>query len=247
MVGPLPAKVDAVMRAATDHPDPSGTDETLPDDDGDVPSGLSWPRALVLGAALAFLGFAVAIFLGRDQSPGPDSVDVGFTQDMISHHEQALEMAQFELVNGTDPTVLSFAREILIFQSKEIGSMERLLADWNTTRGDPARNAMTWMGMTTPVDQMSGMATKDELGALRSAKGTAADALFLELMARHHRGGMHMSAYAADNATTGEARDFAAIVGRNQAIEVNEYGQTAERLGLPVQIDRVEVPAAPGR
>ena len=224
--------------------DDEGDDDGDPDD---VPSGLSWPRVLVLGAALAFLGFAVATFVGRDRSPGPDSVDVGFAQDMISHHEQALEMAQVELVNGTDPTVLSFAREILIFQSKEIGSMERLLDDWGSARGDPARTAMSWMGMATSVEQMPGMATKDEMAQLRSAKGADADALFLELMARHHVGGIHMADYAAENASTSEARDFAAIVGRNQAVEVNEYAQTAERLGLPVQIQRVEVPPVPGR
>ncbi|HMG43425.1 MAG TPA: DUF305 domain-containing protein [Acidimicrobiales bacterium] len=214
-------------------------------DDG-PPVGLSWPRVVVLGAALAFLGFAFALFMGRDRPPGPDSVDVGFMQDMISHHEQAVDMAQTELVDGSDPTVLAFAREILMFQSKEIGSMERLLADWDSGRGDPERQAMTWMGMSTPVDQMPGMATEEELDSLRAAQGTNADALFLELMARHHVGGMHMSEYATDNAGTDAARDFAAVVGRNQAIEVNEYAQTAERLGLPVDIERVDVPAASG-
>ena len=239
-------EADDTGRADVDGPG-DGVGEGGGDGDGYVPSGLSWPRALVLGAALAFLGFAVATFVGRDRSPGPGSVDVGFAQDMISHHDQALEMAQVELVNGTDPTVLSFAREILIFQGKEIGSMERLLGNWGSTRGDPARTAMTWMGMATPVEQMPGMATKDELARLRSAKGAAADALFLELMARHHVGGIHMAEYAAENAGTADAGDFAAIVGRNQAVEVNEYAQTAERLGLPVQIDRVEVPPATGR
>ena len=216
------------------------------DVDEGPPSGLSWPKVVVLGAALAFLGFAFALFLGRDRPPASDSVDVGFMQDMISHHEQAVEMAQTELVNGSDPTVRAFAREILMFQSKEIGSMERLLADWDSGRGDPERQAMTWMGMPSAVDRMPGMATGEELDRLRAAQGTAADALFLDLMARHHLGGIHMSEYAADNAGTSDARDFAAIVGRNQAIEVNEYGLTAERLGLPVEIERVDVPPAPG-
>ena len=216
------------------------------DVDEGPPSGLSWPKVVVLGAALAFLGFAFALFLGRDRPPASDSVDVGFMQDMISHHEQAVEMAQTELVNGSDPTVRAFAREILMFQSKEIGSMERLLADWDSGRGDPERQAMTWMGMPSAVDRMPGMATGEELDRLRAAQGTAADALFLDLMAHHHLGGIHMSEYAADNAGTSDARDFAAIVGRNQAIEVNEYALTAERLGLPVEIGRVDVPPAPG-
>lgn len=227
------------MVAATEKP------EDVDVDDGE-PGGLSWPKVVVLGAALAFLGFALALFLNRDTHPGDDSVDVGFLRDMASHHEQALEMAQLELVNGADPAALAFAREILIFQSKEIGSMERLLATWDTGRGDPERQAMAWMGMASPVASMPGMATEEELDALRDARGTEADALFFELMARHHVGGIHMAEYAADNAGTADVRNFAAIVGRNQAIEVNEFAQTVERLGLPVEIERVEVPLAPG-
>lgn len=217
------------------------------DVDDAPPGGLTWSRVAVLGAALAFLGFAVAMFVFRDTPPADDSVDVGFLQDMISHHEQALELAQLELTNGSDPAALSFAREVLIFQSKEIGSMERLLATWDATRGEPGReDAMAWMGMTTPVEQMPGMATEEELDEMRDAQGTEADALFFELMADHHVGGIHMAEYAADNAKTSEVRDLAAVIGRNQAIEVNEFAQTAERLGLPVTIERVEVPPAPG-
>jgi len=260
------------MVAATEKPETTGddevpaTDDTRPVGDGDggdggglapddadevdvddwEPGGLSWPKVVVLGVALAFLGFALALFLNRDQHPGESSVDVGFLRDMASHHEQALEMAQLELVNGSDPGALAFAREILIFQSKEIGSMERLLATWDTGRGDPDRQAMAWMGMASPVEAMPGMATEEEMDALRDARGTEADALFFELMARHHVGGIHMAKYAAANADNSDVRNFAAVVGRNQAIEVNEFAQTVERLGLPVEIERVEVPLAPG-
>ena len=47
--------------------------------DGDEqPGGLTWGRVAVLGVALAFLGFAVGMFVTRDRPPGADSVDVGF-------------------------------------------------------------------------------------------------------------------------------------------------------------------------
>ena len=244
--GPEPVEPSEPDTAA----DTADADDADPDDDGiddyEPPAGLSWPKALVLGAALAFLGFALALFLNRDDHPGPDSVDVGFLQDMASHHEQALVLAQLELTNGSDPAAQAFAREVLIFQSKEIGSMERLLATWDTGRGDPERQAMDWMGMATPVASMPGMATEEELDAMRAARGTEADALFFELMARHHVGGIHMGEYAAANAGTEDVRNLAAVLARNQAIEVNEFAQTVERLGLPVEIERVEVPLGPG-
>lgn len=230
--------------ASTDDDAPATPDD---DDDGDPPPplGLSWGRALVLAAAVGFLGFAVATFLNRDTSPGADSVDVGFMQDMVSHHEQALELAQIELVNGSDPTVLSFAREVLIFQSMEIGAMKQVLNEWDAGPGSPSRDAMDWMGMATTVDKMPGMATEEQIDALKAATGSEADALFLDLMAEHHVGGIHMAEYAVENAGTSRARSFAATVAHNQAVEVNEYAALAERLGLPVDIPTVEVPPAP--
>jgi uncharacterized protein (DUF305 family) len=252
-VSPASTDADAAADANTDLADEvsdvggNGHDDAGDDDwEGEpTPSGLSWGQALVFAAATAFLGFAVAFFLHRDQSPGADSVDVGFVQDMISHHEQALALSQYELANGSDPTVKSFAREVLIAQSMEIGSMDRLLDQWHTGRGSPSREAMAWMDMATPVDQMPGMATDDQVRALREATGAEADALFLELMAAHHVGGIHMAEYAAEHASTGKARLLAAGMAYNQAIEVNEYASTAERLGLPVEIETVDVPPAP--
>ena len=123
------------------------------DDEGFV-SGLSWPRVAVLGAALLFFGFAVATFVGRDRPPAADSVDVGFYQDMISHHDQALRMASLELTNGSDPVVRGFAQEVITFQSYELGVMERTLAEWDQSRADRSDTAMAWMGMPTPVERM---------------------------------------------------------------------------------------------
>jgi uncharacterized protein (DUF305 family) len=237
---PLDTDLDDTPPDGPDEPDEGGGDEGP----GDAPAGLPWPKVLVLGVALAFLGFAVATFVHRDRSPGEGSVDVGFLQDMITHHEQAVEMAQSELANGSDPTVQSFAREILMFQAMEIGSMDRLLSDWGQGRGDPERTAMQWMDMSVPVARMPGMATKDQLAALQEAKGRAADTMFLELMARHHAGGIHMARYAAEHAGESTVRELAASMASNQAAEVNEFAQTAEQLKLPIHIQRVEVPSS---
>jgi uncharacterized protein (DUF305 family) len=232
------------------HPDDNDADaegDVEPPEPPEPSPGLTWPQAIALGAALMFLGFAIAVFFGRDKPPGEGSVDVGFLQDMGSHHDQALDMALIELANGSDPTVRSFASEVLLFQSRQLGTMERILAEWGFSRDDRPDEAMTWMeGMDpVPVEQMPGMPTDEQVEELRDAQGRDADVLFLELMAEHHRGGLHMAEQAADRAGEDDVRDLAARVGRTQALEINEYSLTAERLGLPVEIQRTPVPDAP--
>jgi uncharacterized protein (DUF305 family) len=245
---PAPAGVDPDAEGeAEDGPSPAGTDGTAGTEDGRATSsaGLSWPRVAVLAVAVAFLGFAAGLFVSRDRPPGEDSVDVGFYQDMISHHEQGLEMATLALVNAEDATVRSFADEVHVFQSYEIGVMDITLHEWGYSRADRSETAMAWMGMPHPVAEMPGMATQAQLDELSEARGADADALFLELMADHHLGGLHMADYAAANASDHDVRALAERIAYNQAVEINEYAQTAERLGLPVEIERVPVPSEP--
>jgi uncharacterized protein (DUF305 family) len=197
--------------------------------------GLTWLQAAVLGLVLAFLGGAIGYLVASRQGvPDADSLDVGFYQDMISHHEQALQMAAVQLASGSDPTVKSFAREILQFQSYEIGLMRQQLADWGVDPRERPDTAMGWMGEAVPVDEMPGLATEEQMDALRASEGSETDALFLELMAAHHLGGVAMADHAANHAGQDDVRELAATMARNQAIEVNEFRELAERLGLDV-------------
>jgi uncharacterized protein (DUF305 family) len=231
-----------------ESPDDAGAadenDETVASQGPPPPAGLSWPRVVVLGMALAFLGFALGVFVTQDRAPGSGSVDVGFYQDMITHHDQALQMASLALDRVEDPTVSGYAQEVLAFQEYEIGVMERTLHEWGYTRADRSEEAMAWMGMPVPVEQMDGLISEEQMTALRQARGPEAEALFLDLMAEHHAGGIHMASYAAEEASDHDVRELASRMARNQSVEINEYAQTAERLDLPVEIPRVPVPDA---
>lgn len=205
-------------------------------DEGDWSSGLSWAKVVSLIAAFTLLGGAIGYFVStKEQVQGGSAVDVGFYRDMITHHDQAVEMALLEIANGEDPLVIGFAREIVIFQRYEIGRMTEALLRWGVT-GDRPETAMGWMGMPVPVSGMPGLANDTQLEALRAAQGPDADALFLDLMAEHHRGGVHMATYAMENGSDPVVVDLAAYMRRNQSIEINEYRQTAERLGYDIDI-----------
>jgi uncharacterized protein (DUF305 family) len=213
-------------------------------DQGTTPAGLSWARVAVLGAALAFLGFAAGFVVTRERAPSTGSADVGFLQDMLTHHDQALGVATLTVAYGEDPIVRSYAREVLTFQSYEIGVMTQMLDEWGYTRDDRSDEAMAWMDMPVPVELMPGLLTDEQLDEIGEARGGELDRLFLERMAEHHRGGLHMAQEGAERARDDGVAELAARIGRNQAGEINQYRLTAESLDLDVDIEPASVPPA---
>ena len=200
--------------------------------------------------AMLYVAGTIGFVIGaRDgDRPAGDSVDVRFLQDMISHHEQAIELSNIELVAGVDAGIKGFAREILTFQAYEIGLMEGKLAEWGRSPEDRSDTAMAWMDHPVPVDQMPGMASEDELRLLGQAEGAAVDALFVPLMQDHHRGGIHMADHAAEAASDPTVRAWAARMVRNQRVEIGELDAARQRAGLDPTPDGyvpADIPAAP--
>jgi uncharacterized protein (DUF305 family) len=50
--------------------------------------------------------------------------DITFAEQMIPHHEQAIEMSEIALLNTTNPELLQLAQEIKDAQSPEIEIMK---------------------------------------------------------------------------------------------------------------------------
>jgi uncharacterized protein (DUF305 family) len=133
--------------------------------------------------------------------------------------------------NGDDPLLLQVAREIATYQSSEIGMMNDHLAGWGRG-GVSSETAMDWMGSPIPRDEMPGLATRAQMDALASARGTELDALFTELMINHHGGGVHMAATAARTAELASTRRWGAAMDDGQRGEISELNRWRARHGL---------------
>jgi uncharacterized protein (DUF305 family) len=189
-------------------------------------------------------GLAVATGLGGGRSPGETSVDAGFARDMSTHHSQAAEMAQVVRDNGSDPAIRLLAFDIETQQLGQIGQLRGWLQTWGLTPQSDVP-PMAWMsgGHATAGghalaagDPMPGMATTAELAKLRSLSGKALDVYFLQLMIRHHRGGLEMAQYGAAHAAEPYVRDLASkIVIAQQAEVVTMEQQLRARGGTPLQ------------
>ena len=125
------------------------------------------------------------------------AADTRFMQDMIPHHQQALDMTVLVADRTARSEMMELARRIESSQSDEIDFMEK----WLTDRGEalPGRD---WRAHVQPPSDhhahhhhhhtMQGMATIEQMEALAQARGHEFDTLFLELMIAHHDGALIM-------------------------------------------------------
>lgn len=156
-------------------------------------------RGLALIAALALLvGLALGLGVSRLAAPGSpadDSAEAGFARDMTAHHAQAVAMGMIAAKKAQSVEVRSMGEDIAMTQQGQIGIMSQWLRDWGLNLNSDAR-PMAWMPdgdrVLTDGNLMPGMATTAEMQALDKATGTEVDRLFLEMMIRHHLGGVHM-------------------------------------------------------
>ncbi|WP_305094600.1 DUF305 domain-containing protein [Prescottella sp. R16] len=211
---------------------------------------------LAIGVAL---GFLVRLPLGGPTMPVPsaDSVDVGFAQDMTVHHNQAVDMATIALTKSDDQAVKNLAYDILTSQQNQVGQMQGWLALWDKAPM-PTDGYMAWMTETdghgghgghgasmspdaTPASgggAMPGMASPREMAALGQATGQELDVMFLQLMLRHHQGGLPMMEYGAQYADVATVRNLAGKMVETQQGESDLMtGMLAERGAAPLPMN----------
>jgi uncharacterized protein (DUF305 family) len=202
-------------------------------------SALVWTVGLVLVAGLGALA-TMAVRdakhdLAGNRSPG--AVEIGFAQDMAVHHQQAVLMATYTREHAGSRDVRLLAATIDSAQQREIGQMVGWLQSWGRPVA-PERPPMAWMdghdmasmhrGSGSP---MPGMATLAEMDELVNLKGRALDVLFLQLMTRHHQGGLPMAKYAATHARVEYVRDAARSMILDQQREIDQMTMMLESRG----------------
>lgn len=167
--------------------------------------GRSRARGAALVVSLLVVAAVAGFLLGRAggaDTPAvgtPSAADVGFAQDMAVHHEQAVLMASLAL-DRARPTVRAIAEAILTNQGQEIGLLRGWLRLWGQLAVSPhpmawmmTGSSMAGMDMSAGSTAMPGMATPDQLQRLYQLRGKQFDVLFLQLMIRHHQGGLLMA------------------------------------------------------
>ncbi|TCJ32299.1 DUF305 domain-containing protein [Parafrankia sp. BMG5.11] len=203
---------------------------------------------VIVAVVLVGVGALLPGLVGR--APGEGSVDAGFVRDMSEHHAQAVQMAMVAYRHGATPEVRGLALDIGLGQEREVGVMAAWLRDWGLPSVSGAA-PMLWMhddGAATAdgvhtghgqrdgtaaggqVVRMPGMATEQELAQLASATGRSVDIAFLNLMIRHHEGGIAMAQDASRYAGEKKVRHLARAMVVVQAGEITAMRAELRRL-----------------
>jgi uncharacterized protein (DUF305 family) len=123
--------------------------------------------------------------------------------------------------------VRTLAYDIETSQFNQVGQMQGWLDAWGLPPANPG-TPMAWMGGSDDMGSMSmsasglmpGMATQAEVTKLQTMTGKAMDVYFLQLMLRHHQGGLPMAQYAAAHASEPYVRNAAQKMAEGQSAEI---------------------------
>ncbi|HZA84345.1 MAG TPA: DUF305 domain-containing protein, partial [Actinomycetes bacterium] len=181
------------------------------------------PMRRILLALAAALLLAACNQGEQDQEEGtapaeaaPNDADVTFTQNMIPHHQQAIEMAKL-VDSHTDRTELrKLANSIMRGQSQEITQMQGWLRSW----GKPATPSEGHGGHGDT--EMPGMMSEADMRRLMEATGTEFDLAFVEMMAAHHQGAIDMANTELKDGSAPEVTRLAQQVIDTQQDEIDQ-------------------------
>jgi len=149
-----------------------------------------------------------------------NAADTMFTQGMIPHHAQAVEMSDMMLKkHGMDARITALATKIKAAQAPEIEMMTGWLKTWN----EPTQ-------MASGHGMGDGMMGDEDLKTLDAAQGTEAAKLFLTQMIAHHEGAVMMAKTETTDGRNAEAIRLSEEIVSSQETEIQEMKDLLTKL-----------------
>jgi uncharacterized protein (DUF305 family) len=210
-----------------------------------IRTGVGRSRQAAVLIALTIVAAIVPVS-GCSRAPADDSAEAGFARDMATHHDQAVEMAFILRDATTDSRLRALTYDIIVTQTAQRGMFMGWLQQWGLPQASSGPR-MAWMsthehgtGLSAPAGAavevlMPGMASTQEMDRLRTASSREAEVLFLQLMIRHHEGGVHMARALIERSANEPVVEIARSIDATQRGEIAEMKELlAERGAQPL-------------
>ncbi|NGX10212.1 DUF305 domain-containing protein [Mycobacteroides franklinii] len=141
-----------------------------------------------------------------------NDADVTFAQQMIMHHQQAVEMSKLTEGRTVNPAVLDLAKNIETAQQPEIDTFTEWLKNWNQPTMPEGHD---------PAGHMPGMVDTPVLDRMKTLNGEVFDQLWLQSMIAHHQGAIAMSNAELSGGQYPAAKQLAQQIIDNQQPEID--------------------------
>jgi uncharacterized protein (DUF305 family) len=155
------------------------------------------------------------------QPAGYNADDVAFANNMIPHHQQAVDLSALVPDHSTNADLIALAQQISAAQKPEIEVMKVFLVQWK-------ENPETNSGHAGHGNTMQGMVDDATMTKLKSLNGADFDKLWLESMISHHQGAIEMAKAEIANGDNVDAKALAKNIVTTQEAEI---GQMKQMLG----------------
>jgi uncharacterized protein (DUF305 family) len=175
-----------------------------------------------LTAALLAASLLTLAACGNEDDNGSNAehndADVTFAQQMIPHHEQAIQMAGLAETRAESQEVKDLAADIEAAQDPEIETMTGWLESWGEDIPDDGMSGMDHGDMSS--DEMPGMMSDDEMDDLMGSSGLGFDRMFLTMMIEHHEGAIEMAKTEQSDGKFPDAIELAEDIETAQTAEI---------------------------
>ena len=153
---------------------------------------------------------------GRIGNQMTGNIDRHFIEQMIPHHEGAVEMAELALTNSTHAEIRTLATAIIEAQNKEIQDMTAWYQDWF---GRSVSKESTMMGGMMSQGGMH-MGSTQDVAALKNASDF--DKEFIEQMIPHHQMAIMMARMLESGTNRSEMQQLAEDIINSQTKEIQQ-------------------------
>lgn len=174
-------------------------------------------------ASMMFGGRAMTGFRTMNSNWNMGTVmDKHFIEQMVPHHENAVEMAQLALERSKKMEIKNLANTIIESQSKEIKDMQKWYANWYggeiPKNSSPTGSGIGMMGGRSIMGKM--MNNETDIDFLKNAEDF--DKTFIELMVPHHRIAIMMAQMLELGTNKPELKQLAKDIIESQSREIKE-------------------------
>lgn len=146
----------------------------------------------------------------HDEGSNMHNMNQNFLEQMIPHHEQAVDMAEIAQEKAEHPELKRLAGNIIEDQNREISEMQEIYKKYYGTYNPNSSNIMgnrPMMGNMTDIDQLK--------------NADPFDKAFIEEMVPHHRMAI-MMAQRVSSSDKPEIRELANSIIKTQSAEINQ-------------------------